>query len=433
MVRFFCGILCDRFGPRLVFVGLLLCGAIPTALAGCVTGAKGLIALRFFVGILGGTFVPCQVWSTGFFDKEIVGSANALSGGLGNSGGGITYFVMPAVFNSLVRYQHLTPHVAWRVAYVIPFIIITAVALIMLFTCPDTPRGKWSERHNWHKNVVDNDVKQESLSDLHQLAPGGLETQRDAESQKIKTEGNPESRVAEMTDTSGHEGTMEYTRSGTLRVAFSLSTMALALPYACSFGSELSMNNMLSTYYLKNFPYLGQTEAGNWAAMFGLLNVVCRPAGGFISDALYRATRTVWSKKILLVSLGIIMGAFELAVGLSDPKSEATMFGLMAGLAFFLEATNGANFSLVPHAHPSANGSWSIIPLTLYNTALTVAYVGIVSGTVGAMGNLGGIIFAIILRYNNTNYARALWIIGVISIAVNLALCWSRPVSKWAL
>ena len=82
--------LCDRFGPRVVFAGLLLCGAIPTVLAGCVFNPKGLIALRFFVGILGGTFVPCQVWCTGFFDKEIVGGANALSGGFGNAGGGIT-------------------------------------------------------------------------------------------------------------------------------------------------------------------------------------------------------------------------------------------------------------------------------------------------------------------------------------------------------
>ncbi|GMF69664.1 unnamed protein product [Aspergillus oryzae] len=90
LVRFVAGPLCDRFGPRLVFIGLLLCGSIPTAMAGLVTNAQGLIALRFFVGILGGTFVPCQVWCTGFFDKKIVGTANSLAAGWGNAGGGIT-------------------------------------------------------------------------------------------------------------------------------------------------------------------------------------------------------------------------------------------------------------------------------------------------------------------------------------------------------
>lgn len=69
-------------------------------MAGLVTNTSGLIALRFFVGILGGTFVPCQVWSTGFFDKNVVGSSNALIGGWGNSGGGITYFLMPLIYDS---------------------------------------------------------------------------------------------------------------------------------------------------------------------------------------------------------------------------------------------------------------------------------------------------------------------------------------------
>jgi NNP family nitrate/nitrite transporter-like MFS transporter len=59
-------------------------------MAGLVTNAKGLIALRFFIGILGATFVPCQVWTTGWFDESVIGSANALTAGWGNSGGGIT-------------------------------------------------------------------------------------------------------------------------------------------------------------------------------------------------------------------------------------------------------------------------------------------------------------------------------------------------------
>jgi NNP family nitrate/nitrite transporter-like MFS transporter len=101
VMRAIAGPLCDRFGPRYTFVGCLLLGAIPTALAGTAKNAAGLYAIRFFVGILGSTFVPCQVWTTGFFDRNVVGTANALVGGWGNSGGGITYFVMPAIYDSL--------------------------------------------------------------------------------------------------------------------------------------------------------------------------------------------------------------------------------------------------------------------------------------------------------------------------------------------
>lgn len=89
-MRAIAGPLCDRFGPRLVFVGCLLIGAIPSVLAGTADNAGSLYAIRFFVGILGSTFVPCQVWTTGFFDRNVVGTANALVGGWGNSGGGIT-------------------------------------------------------------------------------------------------------------------------------------------------------------------------------------------------------------------------------------------------------------------------------------------------------------------------------------------------------
>jgi len=96
LVRFVAGPLCDYFGPRKVFAGILFAGAIPTALAGTVSNATGLIIIRFFVGVLGATFVPCQVWCTGFYDKNCVGRANALAAGWGNAGGGITYFVMPA-------------------------------------------------------------------------------------------------------------------------------------------------------------------------------------------------------------------------------------------------------------------------------------------------------------------------------------------------
>lgn len=55
---------------------------------------------------------------------------------------------------------------------------------------------------------------------------------------------------------------------------------------------------------------------------------------------------------------------------------------------------------------------------------------GIISGSVGAAGNLGGIVFAILFRYNDTDYGRVFWILGVINIAVNLSLSWVKPLPK---
>lgn len=64
LVRLVAGTACDRFGARRTFAGCLLIGAIPTFLSGTAYTAGELYALRFFIGILGGSFVPCQVWTT---------------------------------------------------------------------------------------------------------------------------------------------------------------------------------------------------------------------------------------------------------------------------------------------------------------------------------------------------------------------------------
>ena len=143
--------------------------------------------------------------------------------------------------------------------------------------------------------------------------------------------------------------------------------------------------------------------------MFGLLNVVCRPIGGMLSDFIYRRSN-VWGKKYLIHVFAVITGAFLIAIGTTDPKSHAAMFGLIAAMAFFLEAGNGGVFGLVPHVHPHANG--------------------LVSGCTGASGNLGGIVFAIIFRYMGKDYAKVFWIIGIITIAINLSLSWIRPIPK---
>lgn len=239
VIRLISGPLCDKFGPRYVFVGCLLAGAIPTALAGTVTTPTGLIVLRFFIGVLGASFVPCQVWCTGFFDKNVVGTANALAGGWGNSGGGITvsllqppyiiftdpnqYFVMPAIFDSLMKHQHLTAHVAWRVSFIVPFIIIVSIAMGILFTTEDCPSGKWANRHQPLDNIV-----AETIDASSQEKIPTEKSEKDAEA----AEHEPT-----VIDKAEGEVIVAPTLKEGLQVFFSLQTLALAAPYACSFGT----------------------------------------------------------------------------------------------------------------------------------------------------------------------------------------------------
>lgn len=62
-------------------------------------------------------------------------------------------------------------------------------------------------------------------------------------------------------------------------------TWLLAVVYGFSFGFELTMNNILTSYYYDNFGVPLKT-AGILAFMYGFMNVVARPFAGFASDFL---------------------------------------------------------------------------------------------------------------------------------------------------
>jgi NNP family nitrate/nitrite transporter-like MFS transporter len=62
-----------------------------------------------------------------------------------------------------------------------------------------------------------------------------------------------------------------------------------------------------------------------------------------------------------------------------------------------------------------------------FNERLTNDFKGILSGIVGATGNFGGVIFAIIFRYYKTDYAQVFWISGVMIIVLNCMFMWVKP------
>ncbi len=124
-------------------------------------------------GILGATFVPCQAWTTAFFDTNVVGRANALVGGWGNSGGGFTFLIMVGLYDRL-REDRLSVHNAWRgtkasipknahtsglivfeasfAIVPVPILIITAAITLVFGT--DRPDGRQSVGNRERKSFV---------------------------------------------------------------------------------------------------------------------------------------------------------------------------------------------------------------------------------------------------------------------------------------
>lgn len=153
---------------------------------------------------------------------------------------------MPALFDSLVHVQGLEPHKAWRVAYIVPFIIITFVALCILFFCPDTPTGKWSERHlHTGERSPDNTPIIDGV--IVTMAPSITDKQL---STSEKTSSEIKAPNDEIVDCEAqlsrdhvwihhkHEIVVAPTFKKALGVFCSKHSLALALPYACSFGKS---------------------------------------------------------------------------------------------------------------------------------------------------------------------------------------------------
>jgi NNP family nitrate/nitrite transporter-like MFS transporter len=181
----------------------------------------------------------------------------------------------------------LTPHVAWRVSFVtVPFIIVMTMAIAILLLCPDTPTGAWKDRY-LSQNVVE-----------------GVEIMSDSGNvdEKTKKVDNPEVKASSDIENSQlpeyDRQDFEFAEAALIKkpsamdvfkVLWSLPTIMQCTMYFVTFGAELSINSNLSSFYIKSSgtPPWPQTLAANWAAMYGLLNVVTRPLGGYIADSLY--------------------------------------------------------------------------------------------------------------------------------------------------
>ena len=56
--------------------------------------------------------------------------------------------------------------------------------------------------------------------------------------------------------------------------------------------------------------------------------------------------------------------------------------------------------------------------------------VGLITGVAAAAGDLGGIVFLLIARFQGVDYAKIFWIVGVVNIGLSLLVAWVRPVPK---
>lgn len=185
------------------------------------------------------------------------------------------------------------------------------------------------------------------------------------------------------------------TRQSVWSICTDYRVWVLFLAYGACFGIEITIDNIATLYFVDNFQ-LGLKEAGLIAGLFGMMNIFARALGGLFGDKA--------GKHFGLRGRILLLGVFLLleGVGIMAFSASTTLVWsivLMLVFALFLKMSNGATYAVVPFINRRA--------------------MGMVSGIVGAGGNVGAVLAGFLFKSEELSYRESLFIIGVSVVAVS--------------
>jgi NNP family nitrate/nitrite transporter-like MFS transporter len=335
LVRLLVGWLCDRIGPRRTYTWLLILGALPVMGVGLAHDYTSFLMFRLAIGAIGASFVITQYHTSVMFAPNIVGTANATAAGWGNLGGGVTQIAMPLLFGAFMALG-AGSWWSWRLAMMVAGVALLLTGIAYYFLTQDTPDGNFREV----QSTPARGVFFEACRDRRVWALAGL--------------------------------------------------------YACSFGIELTIDNVAALYFTDYF-HLSLAMAGVVAGSFGSMNLFARALGGIVSDRCNRRWGILGRTRLLgftVCAEGLAMILFSQMRWL--PLAIASM--MLTGL--FVKMSNGANYAVVPFVNKRALGA--------------------VAGIVGAGGNLGAVLAGFLFKSANFTYPQALLTLGIIIAASSL-------------
>ena len=296
IARLVIGRLTDKYGPRRVYTWLLILCSIPVMCIGLANGYTSFLLFRLGIGVIGASFVLTQFHTSVMFAPNIKGTANAVAGGWGNTGGGATQIIMPLIAAALVAVGWVSKADSWRYAMIIPGLLLLVMAALYWKYTKDTAAGN-----------------------LDELPP------------------NP-------------YGKKENTF---LLAAKDYRTWLLTIAYAACFGVEITVDNFAASFFHDDYKAT-LIMAGLLASIFGWINIFARALGGMVSDKIGRRhgfNGKVYLLAILLLLEGIGIMLFSTAGGIVMAITMMFFFGLC------LKMANGATYSIVPFVNQKAVGS----------------------------------------------------------------------------
>jgi MFS transporter, NNP family, nitrate/nitrite transporter len=292
ITRTFFGVLLERFGVVNTQAGLMIFGSMWVAAGALVNDVWNYILIRFFIGMIGAAFVANQVWNTIMFAPNVVGSANAISAGWGNLGGGVsTLLVSMVLFQPMVD-GGVPNDLAWRMSLLVPAGLLLIDGICVKCMCWDSPTSK-------------------KLT----LASVG------------KTK---------------HDTVWDW-----LRALRDPRVLVMMLQYACVFGTELVLYSQLPRHFSSYFQ-MKASDASAMTSIFGLTNLFSRPCGGIISDFLgkkFGFRGRIWLQFTVLFLEACLLFAFG-CIDNEQPIAAAAITLFL--FSIFCEAGCGTTFGVVP-------------------------------------------------------------------------------------
>ena len=375
--RIIIGMLVDAFGPRRIYSGLLFVSAFLCFGFAVADDYEQLALMRFLLGFAGAGFVIGIRMISEWFPAKQAGVAQGIYGGWGNFGSAGAALLLPSLALAFGGDD------GWRYAIGATGVMALLYSAVYFFSVTDTPRGSTyfkpkrsgaleiTSPGDFFLYLIMNIPLYAALGVLAwKLGPANLGMLGAAMTDIIyailaslylfQTV-----RIYQINSHVFKQPVPEIERYKFRQVA------VLDLAYMVTFGSELAVVSMLPLFFQDTFE-LSAVTAGLIASVFAGLNLVMRPAGGWISDRFGR------KRSLALILAGLAVG-YLLMSFIDSSWSIAAAVAVVVFCSLFVNAGNGAVFAVIP----------------LVKRRLT----GQIAGMAGAYGNVGGVVFLTVLSF----------------------------------
>jgi NNP family nitrate/nitrite transporter-like MFS transporter len=375
--RIVIGMLVDRFGPRLVYSGLLLISAFFCWGFAFANSYEQLALLRFLGGFVGAGFVIGIRLVSEWFPARQVGMAEGIYGGWGNFGAAAAAMSLPGLT------LFIGGEDGWRYAIMCTGVVAFFYAIFFYRRARNTPKGS-----TYFKPRRNGGLEVSSWGDFYFLLAMNIPMYVALAALAWKLSPTNLGLLSDSTAAVLYLGLICLFSFQSYQIwKVNVEQLQLGVPeieqykfkqvavldwaYFVTFGSELAVVSMLPLFFMETFE-LSPVMAGFTAAGFSFMNLAARPSGGWLSDKFGR------KKTLSVLIAGLAVGYLVLS------QIDAGWWLPLAVVAtvccaFFVQAGSGAVFSMVP----------------LVKRRMT----GQIAGMTGAYGNVGAVVFLTVLSF----------------------------------